>query len=93
MVRERVGSMIAVERHSYGTLRCLGVGQRQNGQILALQSSLWTISDRENDVKTRNPLENQEILNTRQIGVGICPLAVLSDKGHELWARCCDGAR
>ena len=43
--------------------------------------------------KVENSLINKKITNSVQIGVVICPLAVLSAKGSELWERCCDGAR
>ncbi len=69
---------------------------RVGGQIPrdpALHAALWAISSFEIDDRFSKPLKNLQILNLVQIGDAICPLAVLSAKGSELWGRCCDGTR
>ncbi len=38
-------------------------------------------------------LKSMRIRNLAQLRVAICPLAVLSAKGSELWGRYCNGAR
>ena len=53
----------------------------------------WAMHSTQKCHRFRKSLKSHRIVNFVQIGVAICPLAVSSAKGSELWERCCDGAR